>query len=218
ETSVIYEITNNGETLNDCLLEITATGATGDKVIFCGYIENWDKKTTLYLHGSTSKRRVDDTKKIDVTLLSPNFSTAVSYLYTDIERGKAQAILFKDIELSGSYQEKKSGFLYSRQRSFTTKLGTIYGYDREILFPNCRYSVTFCKETTRKTWYLELPPKRVSPRQQESLVMKPKKDELTFDPDTVEVEISFPYSDYKIRKTFECRSDIGEKTAVEDTN
>jgi hypothetical protein len=201
----MYCIINHGETLIDCLLEITVSGATGDKAIFCGYIEKWDKESTLFLHGdlgiklengeTIGQRCAEATNKVDVTLLSPKFSTSVQYLYNDVERGKTHAVLFKNIKLSGSYQKNEPGIFSDWQRSFTTTLQT------NITLPDCRYSVTFCKGTKRETWYKDFS----SWKNGESAKIEPGNDKLTFDPDTVEVEISFPRSDYKIRGNWNIR-------------
>jgi hypothetical protein len=195
----MYCITNNGETLTDCLLEITVSGTTGDKATFCGYIEKWDKESTLYLHGNwgielengevIGQRCVAATNKVDVTLLSPKFSTSVQYLYNDVECGKTHAILFKNVKLNGSYQKNEPGIFSDWQRSFTTTLQT------DITLPDCRYSVTFCKGAKRETWSRDVTEWKNGKR----VKIKPGNDKLTFEPDTVEVEISFPRSDYKIK-------------------
>jgi hypothetical protein len=69
------------------------------------------------------------------------------------------------------------------------------------VLPDCRYSVTFCKGTDRKTWYRDLD----NWKNGENAKIEPGNEKLTFEPDTVEVEISFPRSTYKITGSWNIR-------------
>jgi hypothetical protein len=204
EKGGMYILTNQGEALDDCLFEITVSNSSGKKATFCGFAERWEQGQVYYVHGiigfdlgneeMLGQMCVPQVSKVEVTLLSPKFSTSVQYAYDKAERGKTYAILFKNVKATGSYQKKEPGIFSDYQRSFTTTLAT------EQNLPACRYSVTFSRQNgwrereDRETWFRDLK----GWKNGESVKIEPGNDKFTFEPDTVEVEISFPDSTHTL--------------------
>ena len=188
-TGGVYELQNKGDTLTDCLLEITVAGKTGDKVTFCSFIEKWDSDQTFFLRGNWGT----NLEKVDVVLLSPKLSTAVQYLYDKTEHGKLHQDWYKNVRFTNpKYQPSSPYRIYEYQRSFSA---SIAGYSR---LSACMFTVRFINADQN----FELSYTDTGWTAGRSWTMTPGNDKLTFEPTKIIAEISFPDSTFVIRETF----------------
>ncbi|MDR0870227.1 MAG: hypothetical protein LBN39_05480 [Planctomycetaceae bacterium] len=139
-------IENIGENLSDCVIEVKITGEKGDTATSVFFLETWEKGTDLCticaagteFDGEIILRRTAvSVKQVDLTLLSPKYSTSVQYQYGQAERDSDFATMFKDVKLTARYSEASEGIFDNWARS-----ATIYmqGFSR---LPPCKLSVTF---------------------------------------------------------------------------
>jgi hypothetical protein len=139
-------IENRGEDLSDCVIEVKITGEKGDSATSVFFLETWEKWTGLCticadgteFNGEVILRRtVDSVRQVELTLLSPKYSTSIKYDYGQAERDADYATMFKKVKLTVRYSEASEGIFDNWARS-----ATIYmqGFSR---LPPCKLSVTF---------------------------------------------------------------------------
>jgi hypothetical protein len=201
-----FSVENCGQDLSDCLIEVKITGEYGDVATSVFFVETWKEGTTLYAICTTGtefngeiimRQTVTHVNQMDVTILSPKYSTVIQYQYGQSERDADYATVFKDVRLeNGIYQKKEPGILTDYQRSFKA---TMQGFDR---LPPCKFTVYF-KKAGKKT--VAIYDEDSGWTAGNSWKITPGNDRLTFEPDEVTAEISFPRTNFTIKRTWNCR-------------
>jgi hypothetical protein len=196
-----FSVHNNGPALQDCTIAVQMTGAKGDVRKNVHYVKNWPNNSWLYgryergqeiLGRKAGRMTVYVVQKVDVTVYSPKFATVINYVYQGAEKDKKIAEKCKDLKVSCRYQPFDSGFFSDTQR------GALLTLDGVPFVGKCRVDVTFSKKlnSERKAWYWEFD----SWKKGEQKVFAAK--QLTFDPDNINVVISFPGTYYQYPTSF----------------
>ena len=190
-------ITNNGGSLKDCTFEVSITGKDKTSVTNVYYAEQWGKGQTLWAlcgAGSTVKQ-VD---RVTVHVFSPESNANAYYSYSADERTKTHQWLFKNVKfLNPRYQPREPGIFSDYDRSFSTHIGGVK--DR---LPACKLSVTFVKNNQKLTFSTDMGSWTPGTFPLDYGAITPGNNQLTFEPDTIIAEISFPDSTFVIRETF----------------
>lgn len=190
-------IYNAGDELEDCTIVVEMRGADGEIRKNVHFVPKWSGNSWLYgcyspgtdLDGCIiGKMKVENVETVEVTILSPKFSTKVSYTYHGAERDKDIAECCKNITLGWEYLPFEMGVVFpDTQRGIRLTL-TDYPY-----LGKCRVTVTFKRGNDSKSWYWNLD----SWKKNEEKTFRTPAGGLKWDPETVEVVLSFPRTDYK---------------------
>tara|TARA_R110002167_G_scaffold300470_1_gene504801 strand:- start:344 stop:1639 length:1296 start_codon:yes stop_codon:yes gene_type:complete len=191
---------NRGETLKDCTILVQLTGASGEvrkNVHFLktwpSYIGRWGRyQSGVKVLGRTVERTtVKNVQELDITIYSPQFATQIHYVYQGAEKDKDIAHICKDLSFQGAYQPHESGIIWDTQR------GAQFTMNGVSFLPKCRVDVTFRKANQSKGWFWNLD----SWNKGETKSFNTPKGGLSFDPDKVDFEVSFPDTNYKYKTT-----------------
>lgn len=205
---------NNGPELEDCTVLVELTGANGDVRKNVHFLRKWSGNTWMYaryapghdvLGRKVGRMTVNSVNTVDVTIFSPQYSTKVHYVYQGAENDKDVAERCKDATLKWRYQPFEKGILSNTNR------GVVLTLDKIAVVPKCRVDVTFRGPEVasgigfsgsasptyayQKGWYWEFD----YWKQGETKTFS--HPELAFDPDTIEVVMSFPGTNHRINWT-----------------
>ena len=195
-----FSIYNSGPTLQDCTIVVQLTGEQRDVRKNVHFIKNWPANTWMYARYEPGQailgRRVGNmsviqVQQLDVTVYSPQFATAINYVYQGAVKDKKIAEKCKDLKLSGRYRPFDSGLVWDTQR------GAYFTLDGVAFVGKCRVDVTFRRGFQSKGWYWQFDYWKKG----EEKTFDTQKDQLTFDPDNIDVVISFPGTNYKHEAT-----------------
>jgi hypothetical protein len=183
---------NTGEALEDCTILVELTGQTGEVQRNVHFIERWPKNTWMYGRyeaGGTAAGRpfgrttVHKIGKAEVSIWSPRFSTTTIYQYSGNEKDKDYSRWCQNLKFTGRYQPYVKGFFSNTQR------GVEFTMTGEPRIPKCRVDVVFRRGSKSKDCHWEFD----QWLQGEKKTFTPQTSGvLTFDPDTVDLTISFP--------------------------
>ncbi len=188
---------NTGPDLEDCTILVELTGANGDVRKNVHFLRKWSGNSWMYaryapdydLLGRKGRMTVYNVDTVDVTIFSPKFSTTIHYVYTGAEKDKDVAEWCKDAHLTWWYQAFEEGIFFDTYRGVKLRL------DKPAILPKCRVDVTSKSGWQSKGLYWEF-----DYWEQGDTKTFSHKD-LTFDPDTIEVVISFPGTNHRINRT-----------------
>ncbi|MBA2116101.1 hypothetical protein [Bremerella alba] len=187
---------NQGPVIRDATVVVKLTGADGATRTNVHFIRNWDANTWLYgryevglqaLGKSVGNTTVPGVKKVEVTVYSPSFSTAVSHTYEGNARDRDIAKYCKSLTFTGRYQP------YVTKRYWPdTKRGVEFTLDGLEGIPRCQVKVTFWKGLLQKTetWEFDYW------KRGDKKMFRPKQP-LESDPTMATMEISFPGTSYQ---------------------
>ncbi len=191
---------NRGETLENCTISVQLTGASGKVRKNVHFLKTWPKDTSMWgryqsgvevLGRTVDRTTVTNVQKLDITIYSPQFATQIQYVYLGAEKDKDITHICKDLSFQGAYQSYESGILWDRQR------GAQFTLKGVSFIPKCRIDVTFRKGDESKSWHWN----HDSWMKGETKQFSSPKGGLSFDPDRVDFEVSFPTTNYKYKTT-----------------
>ncbi|WDI41020.1 hypothetical protein [Bremerella sp. P1] len=192
---------NQGPAIRDATIVVKLTGADGATRTNVHFVRNWDTNTWLYgryetglqaLGKSVGNTTVPGVKKVEVTVYSPRFSTAVSFSYEGDARDHDIAKYCKSLTFTGRYQP------YVTKRYWPdTKRGVEFTLDGLEGIPRCQVKVTFWKGLLQKTetWEFDYW------KRGDKKMFRPKQP-LESDPTMATMEISFPGTSYQHRYSY----------------
>jgi len=140
---------------------------------------------------TVEKTTVTQVQELDITIYSPQFATQIQYVYQGAEKDKDIAQICKDLSFQGAYQPYESGVIWDTQRGAQITLNGV------SYIPKCRVDVAFRKGEQSKGWHWN----HDSWMKGETKSFNTPKGGLTFDPDRVDFEVSFPNTNYKYKST-----------------
>ena len=200
---------NRGETLKDCTILVQLTGASGKVRKNVHFLKTWPPDTSMWARyqsgeevlGRTVERTtVKQVQKLDITIYSPQFGTQIQYVYQGAEKDKDIAHICKDLSFQGAYQPYESGVIWDTQRGVQIILNGV------SILPKCRVDITFRKGDQSKVWFWN----HDSWMKGETKNFTTPKEGLSFDPDRVDFEVSFPNTNYKYKTTLTVDFESGE--------
>ncbi len=189
-------ISNKGQTLEDCTIVVQLTGANRQMRTNVHFVQNWPANTNVYaryelgttlLEKQVGRMTVTEIKQVDVTIYSPKFATISRYIYEGNEKDKDFARRCKDLKFTGRYQPFVSGLIWDDERAAYFTLKGIEG------IPECKVDVTFRNAEQSKGWSWSFD----SWKRDEEKSFTTAKGDLAFDPNIIEMSISFPGTSYK---------------------
>ncbi len=190
---------NEGAELEDCTVIVDMKGAAGDVRRNVHYVQKWPSKSWMYarydpgtdLNGRrVGRMTVVGVNTVNVTVLSPGFSTQVAYLYQGAEKDKDIAERCKKMTIRWRYQPFDKGIIFSdTQRGVKLTLA-----DYPVL-GKCRVDVTFKRGNESKGWYWDID----SWQQDEEKTFSTPQGGLSWDPGEMEVVLSFPGTSHTVR-------------------
>lgn len=184
---------NEGPTLRNCLVVVDLTGEYGETRRNIHWIDQWDRgqdKVAPYIPGMlfqgkiVQKRTVTRVKSIDVTVYSPDFSTKLHYDYEGDELTKDVTSYLDSIQFTGTYQPFVDGW-WDTERGCSLRLA------RGQSLPRCEIAITYVKGSRTKTFDESLSQWASG----EVKKFETKAGQLTFDPDHIEITLTFPRTD-----------------------
>ena len=193
-------IYNSGPTLQDCTIVVQLTGEQRNVRKNVHFIKSWPANTWMYARYEPGQeilgRRVGNmsvvhVQELDVTVYSPQFATAINYVYQGAVKDKKVAERCKDLKLSGRYRPFESGLVWDTQR------GAYFTLDGVPFVGKCRVDVTFRRGLQSKGWYWEFDYWKKG----EEKTFDTQKGQLTFDPENIDVVISFPGTNHRHKAT-----------------
>ena len=191
---------NRGAALGDCTLVVQLTGANGDVRKNVHFLKDWPTNEWMYARYAPGKEllgrkdlreTVNSVKQLDVTIYSPQFATLIKYVYEGPEKDKYIAALCKDLKFTGRYQPFVGG------RIWDTEQGAYFTMNGVDVIPKCRVTVTFRRGSQSKGWYWNFD----SWQKGDEKWFRTPKGELTFDPDNIDLTVSFPDTNYQYHTT-----------------
>ncbi len=126
-------------------------------------------------------------QKAELTIFSPQFSTKGTYVYQGINKDKHIAMICEDIKITGRYQPFEKGIVWNTER------GAKFWLDGVGFIPKCQVTLTFRKGSESRSWDWNFD----SWRKGEEKSFDTPVGQLTFDPDYIDMLISFPETSYK---------------------
>lgn len=193
-------INNSGPALEDCTIQVQLTGSTGQVRKNVHFVRHWPANTWMYaryepgqeiLGRQAGKMTVTEIQKADVTVWSPQFTTSLTYTYHGAEKDKDIAERCSKMSFTGRYQPFQKGILWNTQR------GCYFTLDGFPYTPKCRADVTFKKGTQSKGWYWEFDYWKAG----DEKYFGTNEGQLTFDPEAIDLTLSFPGSSYQHKVT-----------------
>lgn len=185
--------------IENCLITVQLNGKDGSTRKNVHFISKGSKKILLnakysrgykFLDHTIGRTTVNNVSTIDVTILSPRYSKTLQYVYDGAERDRDIEDRCKNVTFQWRYRPFESGLIWDTERALIMTLANI------DFLPKCRVDITFNANGKSSGWYFELD--RWKNGQEKIFGHK----EMDFDPATIEVEISFPGSNYRIKKLF----------------
>lgn len=192
-----FYIYNAGpDDLEDCTIQVHLTGGTGQSRKNVHFVRHWPANSWMYARyepgqeildrPEAGKFTVTEIQKADVSIWSPKYTTALTYVYQGAEKDKDIAERCKDLKFTGRYQPFVSGIIWDTQR------GAEFTLDGVAFIPKCRVDVTFRNGSQSKAWYWEHDYWMKGSKKSFST----PKGGLTFDPSHIDMAISFPGTSY----------------------
>jgi hypothetical protein len=179
---------NNGPDLEDCTILVELKGAKGDVRKNVHFLRKWSSDSWQYAIYAPG-RTVYSVDTVDVTIFSPQYSTKIHYVYSGAEKDKDIADYCKDATFKWRYQPFEAGIIWNTDR------GVVLTLDKIAFIPKCRVDVTFKSGRQSKGWYWEFD----QWKRGETKTFSHR--DLNFDPDTIEVTVSFPGTNHRIYRT-----------------
>ena len=195
---------NKGADLEDCTVLVEMKGAKGDVRKNVHYVQRWASNSwmiarydpgTKLLGRDVGRMTVYDVSTVEATVLSPKFSTKVNYVYEGAEKDKDVARRCKELTVSWRYQPFKEGVFGGAFGN--TERGVIMAINDVPYVNKCRVDVNFIRGSLNKEYYWSLD----SWKQDEEKTFVTSAGNLTYDPEKIEVVISFPGTNHKERFT-----------------
>jgi len=189
---------NNGPDLEDCTILVELKGAKGDVRKNVHFLRKWSSDSWQYaiyapgekvLDRMVGRMTVYNVDTVDVTIFSPQYSTKIHYVYSGAEKDKDIADYCKDATFKWRYQPFEAGIIWNTDR------GVVLTLDKIAFIPKCRVDVTFKSGRQSKGWYWEFD----QWKRGETKTFSHR--DLNFDPDTIEVTVSFPGTNHRIYRT-----------------
>lgn len=142
----VLNVVNNGAELRDCILEVKIVDKANDSATSVFFVEKFENGKELYATLSLGleydgelilQQTVGKIKSAELTLLSPQYSTSITYEYGQQERDDDYKAMFKDVKLTQVYSEATEGIF-----SNWCRYSTVYmeGFSR---LPPCTLAVFF---------------------------------------------------------------------------
>jgi hypothetical protein len=191
---------NRGAALQDCTLVVQLTGASGEVRTNVHFLKDWPANSRMYSRYSPGEEilgrtvgctSVHNVKQLDVTIYSPQFATLIKYVYEGPEKDKHIATLCKDLKFTGRYQPFVGGTFWDTER------GAYFTLDGVAIIPKCQVVVTFRHGSQSKGWRWDFDYWGKGDEKQ----FEPPKGELTFDPDNIDLTVSFSGANYQHHAT-----------------
>lgn len=197
-------IYNAGPALTDITLAVELTGSKQEMRKNIHFIKSWPANTWMYaryepgneiLGKIVGNMSVPNVQNIAVTLYSPQYSTNINYIYQGKNKDAKIAKKCKAIALTGRFVPFESGIFWDTQR------GAEFTLDGVPFITNCQVKLTFDNgnKSTEVVWNID------SWEKGESKSFKTKEGQLRFDPDKINVDISFPGTGYVYKSTLEVK-------------
>ena len=193
-------INNSGPDLDDCTIQVQLTGAAGEVRKNVHFVRHWPANTWMYARyepgqevfgRQAGKKTVTQIQQADISVWSPAFSTALTYTYQGAEKDEDIAQRCSTLKFTGRYEPFQEGILWNTHRGcYFTLTGFPY-------LPGCRADVTFKGGSQSKEWYWELD----NWKDGEEKHFGTSEGQLLFDPETIDLSLSFPDSSYKHKVT-----------------
>lgn len=191
-----FQIYNRGSALRDCTIEVKLTGTNGETRKNVHFVRDWPADSWLYGRYQTGISALDKTigsmtvngvKTVEVTVYSPNFSTAVIYTHDDNEKARDIAEYCQGLKFNGRYQP-----YVTRRFLPDTKRGVEFTLEGVDFIPKCDVTVHFRSglKSVSEDWQFGYWKKG------EKKIFRPK-DKLEFDPQMISMEIAFPGTTHK---------------------
>jgi hypothetical protein len=194
---------NRGEVLRDCTLVVQLTGASGEVRNNVHFLKDWPTNEWMYaryapgeeiLGRKVGRMTFNKVKQLDVTIYSPQFATLIKYVYEGPEKDKHIAALCKDLKFTERFQPFVGGMIWD------TKRGVYITLDGVEFIPKCRVDVTFRQGSQSKGLFWDVDDYW---KKGEEKWFGTSKDELTFDPDNIDLAVSFPGTNYQYHATYQ---------------
>ncbi|MHB1038380.1 MAG: hypothetical protein ACYC35_28055 [Pirellulales bacterium] len=187
---------NRGPALQDCTIVVQLTGAKGDVRKNVHFVKEWPTNSRMYARyeggqETTFRQTVYKVQQMDVTIYSPQFATLIKYVYEGPEKDKDVAARCKALQFKGRYQPFVSGIVWDTQR------GVYFTLDGVDLIPQCQVEITFRRGSESKGWSWDYDYWKKG----DEKWFGTSKEELTFEPDNIDITVSFPGTNYKHRAT-----------------
>lgn len=192
---------NKGPDLRNCTIVVELTGAQGDTRKNVHFIKSWPQGQTLYCPYAPGvpvnekichKRTVSNVKKVLVTILSPGASLQQQYQYTQDELDKDVKDYCEKLQFEFQYRPYDPGIVFTDERGAYIKMSGI----QEL--PKGKVTLNFRKGKQSSAWSWD----SNSWKHTEIKTFATPKGGLTFDPDDVEMSISFDSTKHIIRRMF----------------
>jgi hypothetical protein len=192
-----FAIINKKQELYDCIVEVKITGAKGDVGTNIFFVDKWERNTWLYALSNRNLITATHVEQIDVTVLSPKYSTTIKYIYNEKERNKDYAEILKNVKLElTDYQAPSPGIFKDWERYASVRLnGATLGH--------CQLAVTFQRGSSNYTHRVNY----TLWEHNTTVTITPGNHNMSFEPNKIVAEISFPRSSFKIRQQWS----LGEK-------
>ncbi len=198
-----YLLIHNGTSraLENCTIQVELVGASGESRKNIHFVRNWPGKSSICARYSAGQKfgsrdvafrtTVYDIQKATVTIWSPKYTTAIDYVYEGKERDRDIAEACKNLSFSGKYLPFSSGIFWNTQR------GVEFTHDGLDFLPPSRAEIAFKSRTNSKsyvsnndTWLCG-----------NSKTFRTAEGQLNHDPNSIELTLSFPRSEYRHKVT-----------------
>ena len=180
---------NNGPALQDCTIAIQLSGLNGESRKNVHFVRDWPSNTYVYARYKPGNNTVIGIQNAEISIWSPKFTTATTYVYQGPEKDKDFARICSNIEITGSYLPYTSGILWDTQRGVKFTLGGVK------VIPKCRLDVTFRNQKESGTWFRDLEYWMNG----QTELFQPTTEPVMFDPTEIELVITFSESAYRHR-------------------
>ncbi|MDR2172006.1 MAG: hypothetical protein LBP59_17820 [Planctomycetaceae bacterium] len=189
-------IYNGGQDLHNCTLEVKIIGEDANVVTNVFFVEEWKRNTWLYALSNISFITTTKVERLEVTILSPEYSTTIEYNYNQKERDKDYAAFLKDVRLIAV------GYRFRKEGVFKDWETLIQLCMTGANLANCKLVVTFKNGNQNYSCAVDY----TSWDHNTNAIVKPGNNNLTFKPNKIIAEIRFPRSSIVVQETFDVQN------------
>lgn len=192
---------NGGPEIEDCTILVEIKGKEGDFRKNVHFVPKWSSNTWIYsrydigkpvLNRVVGRMTVIGIDTVDISVYSPKFSTNFNYKYTGAEANKDIQKWCDTTKFSKNYRPFKAGVFWDDQRALHLRYDGGCGF-----LPKGNVVLTFKNGNQSKAWNWDFDSWFVN----DWKLFETPKDGLTFDPETIDILITFPNTTAQINRT-----------------
>jgi hypothetical protein len=196
----LCKLYNSGQLRKNCTIVVELTGAQGHSRKNVHFLKEWPANTWVYCPYSAgthfngkvrASKTVHTVKTVKVTTYDPSLTTSQVYAYDEAHKAIDIKTHCDGLRFTCKYRPYDAGIILTDER------GVFLSLAGDSL-PACKVTLTFVKGSQTVAWYWDL----TGWTKDETKLFETPKGGMDYDPERVEMTITFNHTKYQHRLTF----------------